>query len=114
MVQIATPPCKKVLLPPFPFTLALAPTRTVDASTTPAVVPASKAKLPPLPSPSRTLLFWQVRTRRRDEVLTLLDMLLVVVPSTPPPEYAPYVPRPRSHFPRPDVGAPCHAPLPTR
>ena len=28
MVQIATPPCKKVLLPPFPFTLALAPTRT--------------------------------------------------------------------------------------
>ena len=48
----ATPPCKKLLLPPFPFTLALAPTRTVDASTTPAVVPASKAKLPP-PSPPR-------------------------------------------------------------
>ena len=88
MVQISTPPCKKVLLPSFPFTLALAPTRTVDASTSPAVVPAFKAKLPPLPSSSHTLLFWQVRTRRRGEVL-MLDMLLVVVPSTPPPEYAP-------------------------
>ena len=40
-------------------------------------------------------------------------MLLEVVPSTPPPEYAPYVPRPKSLFPRPDFGAPCHAPLPT-
>ena len=69
-----------------------------------------KRSSPPLPSSSRTLLFWQVRTRRRDEVLTLLDIYswwsrgrVRPLPSTP---------RPKSLFLRPDVGAPCHAPCP--